>query len=182
MTPVSVSKDFIGTWCGAPGVQFTLHFDKRNDGKRVVVTSWTDKQLVEVRAIRGDGRAASFCEFAREQFTYLPQWRDRAAVIARQLAAPLAAAAAPHALHAGDQRPQRLLPASGGGRPPIQRHERWRPQPFDAGVGVERAVFGKPFQFCERCIAKINAGYAFATSPVQRYSHPVTPSSSPAAG
>jgi hypothetical protein len=39
-----------------------------------------------VRAIRGDGRAAHFHEFAREQFAYLPQWRDRAAVIARQLA------------------------------------------------------------------------------------------------
>jgi len=86
MTPVSVSKDFVSTWCGAAGTQFTLHFDKRTDGKRVVVTSWTDRGTVELRAIRGDGRTPRFREFAREQFTYLPQWRDRAAVIARNMA------------------------------------------------------------------------------------------------
>jgi hypothetical protein len=81
-----MSKDFVGTWSGAPGVQFTLHFDKHSVGQRVVVTSWIDRGTVEVRAIRGDGCTDSFHEFAREQFTYLPQWRDRAGVIARQLA------------------------------------------------------------------------------------------------
>jgi len=46
---------FKGTWCDRAGVSTTHHFDKKSDGKRVVVHRWRDEpNIVTVRAIKGD--------------------------------------------------------------------------------------------------------------------------------
>jgi len=87
MQPLSISKTITRTWCGRPGKQFTIHFDRSLKGKRVVVTQWLDfSSEVTLRAITGDGRTDNFREFAVIRTTTRGDWQTEAARIARSLA------------------------------------------------------------------------------------------------
>jgi hypothetical protein len=51
-----VSKPYKATWLGRAGTLIEYKFDRKRNGKRVVVIAWTDDGSYSLTAIRGDGR------------------------------------------------------------------------------------------------------------------------------
>jgi hypothetical protein len=86
MEPTRISKDFTGTWCNGRATSFELHFDRSSLGKRVIVMHWLDTGVLEIKAVKGDGRKENFREFANLKTRAVGDWRREAARIARSLA------------------------------------------------------------------------------------------------
>jgi hypothetical protein len=86
MEPISTSKERTATWSGGRATHFELNFQRSKYGQRVIIMNWLDKDLLEIRAVQGDGRTDKFRVFATIETRPVGDWRREAARIARSLA------------------------------------------------------------------------------------------------
>ena len=69
VNPKQMARVFTGTWCGGHAEQTTHYANSNALGFRVTVHKWTESGVVEIRAIRGDGRTPSFVKHAEVVMT-----------------------------------------------------------------------------------------------------------------